>query len=214
LAAVTINGLTLELEDDPDGGMLQAIVAEVEAIYRLDDIPWQAGDVVVDIGAHVGVVSAFLGKAHPELRVYALEPVPAIFRRLRRNLRVNGADRVKAFPLAVSGDGRRLRLAVALDRNSGGSSAYTTGGKKITVPSTTLEAFCDSENIDRIRLLKIDCEGAEHEILRGPILDRIDYISGEIHTNPRCGDGRALAEGLRARFGDRLRMGEVCRMAD
>lgn len=40
--------------------------------------------------------------------------------------------------------------------------------------------------IDRCRLLKINCEGAEYEILHNThVLDRVDYLSSEFHINQR-----------------------------
>ena len=33
----------------------------------------------------------------------------------------------------------------------------------------------------RCRLLKIDCEGMEYEILPSPVLDRVDFLAAEFH---------------------------------
>jgi hypothetical protein len=68
--------------------------------------------------------------------------------------------------------------------NSGGASLYTTpNGHGIEVESTTLAGIFERFNLTRVKLLKIDCEGAEHEIVRADpaVLDRVDYLRGEFH---------------------------------
>ncbi len=48
----------------------------------------------------------------------------------------------------------------------------------------TLDEIFDDNKIVRCKLLKIDCEGAEYEILpNARALSRVDYLSGEFHMN-------------------------------
>jgi len=48
----------------------------------------------------------------------------------------------------------------------------------------TLEELFTKESITRCKLLKIDCEGSEHEILLNTnILECVQYLSGEFHIN-------------------------------
>lgn len=70
------------------------------------------GDVVVDIGAHVGCFSLLAsGAVGPAGRVFALEPSPARHRELQRNLALNGVTNVVAGDAVVpSGLHRRVRL--------------------------------------------------------------------------------------------------------
>ena len=44
--------------------------------YTFDNITFNVGDVVIDIGAHVGMVSIVLAKLNPAITVYAFEPIP------------------------------------------------------------------------------------------------------------------------------------------
>ncbi len=178
--------IPLDLEDDPQGGVAKIILREIRTAYRLDDLPFQPGDVVLDIGAHVGVVSCYLAKRHPEIRVIAFEPVPENYQRLLRNLKANGVTNVEAVNQAVTGDGRRLPLKGNLATNSGGSSAFVaTGPDLCTVESVTLAQIAETFHLERVRLLKLDCEGAEHEIVRSladlPL--EIDDLVGEFHEN-------------------------------
>ena len=51
-----------------------------------------------------------------------------------------------------------------------------------TVPSLSLDEIFTKYAIERCKLLKIDCEGAEFEILsRTKVLDRVEHLRGEIH---------------------------------
>jgi phenylpropionate dioxygenase-like ring-hydroxylating dioxygenase large terminal subunit len=72
------------------------------------------------------------------------------------------------------------------DSNTGEHSFVFKGGKKnfIDVPTTSLDKFISENKIKRIDFLKMDCEGAEYEILFGSrpeTLRKISRISMEYH---------------------------------
>jgi len=79
-------------------------------------------------------------------------------------------------------------MPIDLTSNSGGTSIYGGGWnaeQTVEVQSITLERIFKWNDIDRCALLKIDCEGAEYEILEAgeQYLDRIDWLMGEFHIN-------------------------------
>jgi FkbM family methyltransferase len=211
-----VGALELEIEDHPTGDMREHIAKEVIQ-YRVDEVPWRAGDVMVDIGAHVGIVSIYVAKRHPEVTVYAYEPEPGNFQRLVNNIEANGVKNVKPLRCAVSGDGQPVDLVVDPGGNSGGSSVCVShdNGEVVMVKSVTLRSIIEGLGI--VRLLKIDCEGAEHEILEDAPLGRVDYFCGEFHTNDALAakghDIQALAEKVAARVGTVLFIAGI-RMAD
>lgn len=181
-----IHGLPLDIEDDPQGGVAKVVMREIEKGYRLDEIDFQPGDIVIDIGAQVGIVSTYLGKKYPDIRILAYEPVPQNYQRLIRNLAANDVHNVTAFRMAVTGDGRMLKLSGNLQGNSGGVSAFTNpSDQTFEAPSITLDQILDK--LPHVKLLKIDCEGAEYEILEGNLglLAKVDTLAGEFHTNTR-----------------------------
>lgn len=182
-----INGIPLDIEDDPQGGVAKIVMREVATAYNLDVIDFEPGDVVIDIGAHVGVVSIYLAKKHPEISITAYEPTAANYERLVRNIEANGVKNVKPIKMAFTGDGREITLSGDPSINTGGMSAFTTpNGHSQTAVSTTLNSLF-ANGIERVKLLKIDCEGAEYEILQGAgdLLKRVDHLRGEFHTNAR-----------------------------
>ena len=174
--------------------------------YGIEHITFRPGDVVVDVGANVGIVSIYLAKRHPGITVHAFEPIPENFRHLSENIRANGVGNVVAHNLAVTQDGRPFEMTVHFATNSGGATGYLRdlaleGHTRYTVASTTLDQVFADHVPDRCRLLKIDCEGAEHEILWGAAcLDRVDYLAAEFHIN----------EHLRAAGYDTTRLLDYC----
>lgn len=202
-------GIALDIEDDPQGSVAKIICREITESYGLDQLYLPANGVMFDVGAHVGVVSCYLGKRYPKATIHAFEPVPTNVQRLERNLHANGVTNVQVHPVAMTGDGRSIGLVSDLAQNSGASSAYVSGAPVGHIPSMTLGAALLAYAPDGLALLKLDCEGAEHEILRADtaLLARIRALCGEFHDN----DGLA-AQGYTAR--DLLSLVRLCLPAE
>lgn len=182
-----IHGVEMLIADTAESSATDIIAYELEwDLYGLGAVPLAAGDHVIDIGAHVGMFCIYLAKRHPEVAITAFEPDPVNFRHLQANLARNGVSSVHAVRRAVTGDGRAFPIWAPV-HNSGGAGGYyreTDGFRRSVADSCTLSGILDGRGIDRCKLLKIDCEGAEHEILRDEdALRRIEYIAGEFHTN-------------------------------
>ncbi|MEX0693247.1 MAG: FkbM family methyltransferase [Rhodospirillales bacterium] len=164
-------------------------------IYALQHLALKTGDVFIDVGANVGFVSMYVAKRYPEARIIAFEPAPETFRVLQNNLAENGIDNVTALNRAVNADGRPLELLI-MPGDSGASNAFASdavvarfkrdmGGTVVSVEATTLERVFADYAIARCAVLKLDCEGAEYEILRQTnVLERIDRVVMELHINP------------------------------
>lgn len=155
--------------------------------YKLKQIQFAPGDVVLDIGANIGVLSILLAKKFPYLKVLAFEPLPSNYQYLQRNIKENAVSNVHAFPLAITADGRFQEFR-CMTQNLGGANAYITNDEPFMVAqaaSVTLKHVFDAFGLDKVKLLKIDCEGGEYEIIPSipkDYLERIEYLSGEFHT--------------------------------
>lgn len=141
-------------------------------------------DVVVDIGAHIGSFSVFASRFAS--KVYSFEPVNDNYVILQENLEMNKIKNVYSFKMAVSDKTGEKELFIC-DNNCGGHSFYINGksSKKTMVPTISLEDLMVSNNIYAIDFLKMDCEGAEYDILLNcpkRILDKIKKISMEYHN--------------------------------
>lgn len=165
------------------------------------------GAVVLDIGANIGTFSVYAGTTARGVTIYAYEPTVEFFASLERNIRMNGLDRaVTCFNLAAGADTRVRRLAL----ESKGFSFPTllpSDGDEVTrtadVQTTSLADILDANRLERVDLMKMDCEGAEYEILYGTpdrYLERIREIRMEYHRLPAEGCNKAsLAAFLESR---------------
>jgi FkbM family methyltransferase len=192
-------------------------------VYGLETISFQPEDIVIDVGAHVGLVSLYLAKRWPFLRIFAFEPHPFNHANFVENLRLNNVSNVCLFPQAVTADGRSIMLRL-IDSNTGGATAVFDMARATAVgpvESVTLPAIFDRFLAlgQRCRLLKMDCEGMEYEILPSPVLDRVDFLAAEFHEGvlyerneyPSVNIGKAHALGeLCAGFFPPERMRVIC----
>lgn len=159
-------------------------------------------DVVIDVGANIGVFAAFAASRAPGVRVYAYEPFPGNIEWLRRNMEESGLKNVHIRAQAMAGaEGERVLhvnpeswIVHSLVREDGGD-----GQQDISVKCLSLDEALDAEGIARCDLLKLDCEGSEYEILQGcspAALRRVRRIVGEYHDGANLGTGEGLCRFL------------------
>ncbi len=151
------------------------------------------GAVVLDIGANIGAFSLFA--AHRGARVCAYEPTPGTYARLRENIRLNNLEeRVTALQRAVAGSAGRRELFLHPAISGANTIApyrehldFVEPGKGVLVETVTLDDVFKANAIERCDFLKLDCEGAEFEILRAASQDAlacIRHIAMEYHRAP------------------------------
>src|SRR5262245_30157867 len=133
--------------------------------------------VIFDIGANVGESVAAFRSSFPESDVYAFEPSPRSFEKLRERMRND--PHVKPLQQAVGDhDGTAiLHQNSADDSNSmlaNSSPLYEFAPmemceplRDIEVPITRIDTFCAKNGIRQIDLLKVDSQGFERQILAG-----------------------------------------------
>ena len=137
------------------------------------------GMIAIDIGANRGWYALLFSKlVGTQGRVYALEPVPAMFRVLNQNLAINDfAGNVSTFQLAASDISGKAMMQVNTAEPEI-SRLVPTGGESLnadaSVDAVTLDAFAESHKLGRIDFIKVDVEGAEEKVLAGArgILER------------------------------------------
>ena len=160
------------------------VLNEIDKDYCFDDLNLGPGDLVVDVGAHTGVVSMTLAKKYG-CSVQSYEPAPFNFDRLVKNVVLNNLQHlILPFNLAVTKDGRGVTIGDN-PLNWGGNNIYGGG---TPVRSTTLKDIITGP----VSLLKIDAEQAEFEILEDLApLKWVKAIRGEFHGH-KTGDIEAL----------------------
>ena len=144
---------------------------------------------VIDIGGNVGIFSVKAALSGKNVRVLVYEPIPVNIAMLRRNVALNHAEnRVKINQLAVSGKQGSFDVYYE-DRNTGSGSFYAhhdIDTKSIKVHGVTLADIFRDEKIGTCDFLKMDCEGAEEEILFNTpddVLRRIRSMTIEWHDS-------------------------------
>jgi FkbM family methyltransferase len=164
------------------------MIDEIWAFRKYDYFGYRAatGDVVVDIGANIGTFSLYAAKVCGASRVVSFEPFPDNYRMLSKNVEWNHLQVVTCVNQAVAGS-RGIR-SLRLDPTDSGSHSLISGSSERTVEvdCCTLEDVFQRFSLSRIDYLKLDCEGAEYEILENSTLrlKQVGRISMETHTTP------------------------------
>jgi len=127
------------------------------------------GDVVIDVGAHIGSYTIRCAKMVGEKGiVIAFEPDPENFKMLLLNIKINDLKNVMPFPYAVSRDDGIVELHrsrfLALHSIVRMPQEYIGS---INVKAITLDTMVKMLNIKRIDWIKIDVEGGEIGVLEG-----------------------------------------------
>jgi FkbM family methyltransferase len=123
--------------------------------------------VIIDVGANTGLFAIRMRQLYPRAMLNCYEPMPANFRALERNLKQSGIEGCKTFQEGVGGRTRAEKLYIH-DRNVGGHSihaAVANNGPSIAIELVDIEIALDRLGGRVCNLLKLDCEGAEYEIL-------------------------------------------------
>lgn len=171
-----VRGHVIRLVDVPGSPWAARILGELgRNMYGLTELRFQPGDTAIDVGAHIGTISVILAKLHPEIRIVAYEPIPSNFHQLTENLARNGICTVVAVNQAVTGAGGALEMMWSAGDTAAASGHFgeemnavrtAQGWTRASVDSVTLDAVFARHAIERCAWLKLDCEGAEHDIIR------------------------------------------------
>jgi len=121
------------------------------------------GDIVFDIGAFVGDTALWFSKAvGPQGRVYAFEPEPSNFEKLKANRERNKVTNVIPLQLALSENEGEMQIT-----SGGGSSAITETAGDTSVKVTTVDKSVEANKLTRVDFIKMDVEGYELKVLAG-----------------------------------------------
>ena len=149
-----------------------------EPFTRFVQAELRAGDVAVDVGANIGLFTLLMARiVGPTGRVVAYEPEPENLALLRDNVAANYvADWVEIVAAAAAAQAGRATF-YATERFKGNGSLVEHDADYFASfdIDSNVAIEVETEALDRrfdgfdghIDLLKIDVEGAEHQVLRG-----------------------------------------------
>ena len=176
----------LLLSRSENSGLAEAMWRMQHDVYLSQTVAFRPGDTVVDVGAHLGVFAIYLAKRYPFIHVYAIEPDPANYASLKRNIELNGLGNVTAINKAISGDGQKRRLYTNASFNGwatidGRTALSQTLLRSADVDTMTLDDLFDQYEIRHCRLLKITAPGAVQESLKAfTRTGCVDLLCGEV----------------------------------
>ena len=128
------------------------------------------GDVVIDIGAHVGYYTLLMAQlVGKKGKVFSFEPDPLNFQLLKKSVEINRFDNVILVQKAVSNTTEKIKLFVGNnDRAINRIYDAKLGDAKesIEVESITLDEYFQ-DNSESLNFIKIDSEGSEAKIVNG-----------------------------------------------
>jgi FkbM family methyltransferase len=144
---------------------------------RLIGMVLAPGDVVLDVGAGLGVISAFCAKRLGSTRVFAFEPDPDLEPRIRETYALNNVEPALEM-CALRATSGRVTIYRRKHLFTSSVVSPSDGARSIEVPGKAL-----SYVVERIRptLLIIPVEGAEAEMFDRAQLPGVTKIILELH---------------------------------
>ena len=148
--------------------------------YLLNNIKFEDNDIIIDVGANNGDFFLCFEK---KIKYYGYEPSPIVFSNLKYNIKNQNL-----FNLGVSNYGSS-NIDFYLRDESGDSSILPIDNytKKITIDTTTLDREIDKIQ-QKIKLIKLEAEGFEPEILQG-LKKNLNYVK---YITIDCGFERGI----------------------
>ena len=177
----------------------ESVFEEVYFKHLPEEIFRRENPVVIDIGANVGffTISALFKLKKP--RVISFEPMKRNFLQLQKNLEKTG-DQVTLVNSAVNDVAGELVLKFNSSLGITTSASLFDnqyGTDEETVQATSLENVFTQYQLTKIDLLKLDCEGAEYNILyKTPpqLFTKINCIALETHPGKEAHENKASLE--------------------
>jgi FkbM family methyltransferase len=175
----------------PQRGGFLPIVLEMwrQNVYRIGEfyVP-KPGDVVLDVGAHVGLFTIRILTAEPQCRVIAIEPSPENFACLQKNIAtLDSRANARVCQLGVGGSYGKIKMMdIPTNRSFDARTAPADERDATAVDLVPLEHVFELAGTDQISLLKMDIEGGENEAFTTAdpaLFSRIERLAMEYHDN-------------------------------
>lgn len=130
------------------------------------------GDAFVDIGAHAGAYTLLSSKkVQAKGKVISFEPNPLNLTYLSKNIKLNHIENATIIPLAASKEKGTCQLHYSESDTALSSTVFNKYNreKTIEVEKTTVDEVCQSLGIEQVKIIKIDTEGCDFQVLQGAL---------------------------------------------
>ncbi len=167
---------------------------EYESLVSLIHSNKFAANVIIDLGANIGLTTLYLKNAFPDSKIICLEPDVENYQMLQKNISLNNNNNgVIPINAAIWHEETELQLDKSFRDGKDWSLSFKQiegKGRVDKINAITLSSIIQSYSILRIDLLKIDIEGAERFILNKKVdlnfLSITKVIAVEIHDEFNC----------------------------
>ena len=141
--------------------------------YFLDSISFKNGDIIIDCGANVGDLKLYFDLLKINIEYIAFEPNPDICKFLAKNISPS-----KHHQIVLWNESGQKKFFVSTHTADSSMIEHPFADRIINVKARRL----DQLESRKIRLFKVEAEGAEIEVLMGAerVLKNIDYISADL----------------------------------
>lgn len=170
----TYSGLKIKLRTRSTDLMALTNVWLVEE-YSRSNFRINTNDVIIDIGAHIGLFTLYASQYCKNGTIFCFEPVDENYDILVDNITQNNLKNVKPFKSAVSKS--ESTITIYRNKDEAGHSMFSFTSHALKVDSISLKKIIDKNSINQCNLIKIDCEGAEYEIIESLPLEYLKKIS-------------------------------------
>lgn len=158
-------------------------VSEIyEILYREDywfkEMREANFDVVLDLGAHIGLFTLWIKSKYPHVTVHCYEPDPETFALLQKNTKT--LDNVFLHQEAIGNFTGESTFYVDPKRHALSSLRASPGKKPINCYVKALDDVI--KMLGKVDLIKFDIEGAELEVFSGSSqVKGVSHLVGEVH---------------------------------
>ncbi|WP_281336373.1 FkbM family methyltransferase [Flavobacterium eburneipallidum] len=188
----SFNGLQLYLESPEEFFIIKEVFLEKDYNLLFD-----SNVVVFDIGMNIGISSLFFALNEKVSKIYSFEPVVSTYNQAVYNLELNAgySNKIEAFNFGLGGSTRTEK--VLYNPQAKGNCGIRLDKSHVIDKENSKEIEINIKNIGDVLpdlvakhsgnklVLKIDCEGAEYEILQKMseinLLNDIDVLLIEWH---------------------------------
>ena len=168
LARYVCNGVEMELNpaSEIDSWLINGTAFNDLLMERIR-VKLHPEDIYLDIGANIGYFAIHAAKA-TGCYTLCFEPSPRELARLHRNISLNGAINVIVFPFGLAREEKEVGLKL-WDMSNPGNNHVVRAGEEGALATRVfrLDQAITADLARRVRLVKIDVEGYEMEVLRG-----------------------------------------------
>jgi FkbM family methyltransferase len=137
----------------------------------------KSSPIIFDIGASIGQTASQYRTCFPRAKINCFEPIDVSLNQLKE--RFSNDSKTQCFQIALTcsegektfylnkGPETSSLLPSTQESSKWAAADLMENVRSLSVPTTTLDAFCQKAGINKIDILKMDTQGAELSILKG-----------------------------------------------